>query len=100
MCLSQTFSHCKGLRGPISRTTSHTYQVSGVGWAGVGLLTPVAEVVRVHEGDGHGVLGMHGALVGVAPVHGIDHVGHLLPRAADGVFALLGKFPAGLDNEL
>lgn len=43
---------------------------------------------------------MHGALVGVATVHGIDHVGHLLARAADGVFALLGEFPVGLDNQL
>lgn len=46
--------------------------------------------VRVHEGER---LVAVGALLCVALVHGVDHDGHLLPRAVQGLLALLGQFP-------
>lgn len=46
----------------------------------------------VHEGDGHGLLAVQRALVGIAAVHGVHHVGHLLPRRPDGVLTLLRQF--------
>lgn len=49
--------------------------------------------MRVHEGHSHGVLPVQGALVGIAAVHGVDHVSHLLPGGSDGIFAFLGQFP-------
>lgn len=55
--------------------------------------TSVVVVVRVHEGHSHGVLPVQGALVGIAAVHGVDHVSHLLPGGSDGIFAFLGQFP-------
>lgn len=48
----------------------------------------------VHEGDGQGLFGMQCALVSVTPVHGVDHVSHLLTGVAHGVFALLCKLAA------
>lgn len=35
---------------------------------------------------------MNGALVGVAAVHGVHHVGHFVARCPDGVLALFGQF--------
>lgn len=55
--------------------------------------TSVVVVVRVHEGHRHGILPVQGALVGIAAIHGVDHVSHLLPGGSDGIFAFLGQFP-------
>lgn len=57
------------------------------------ILTAVAEVVRVHEGDGHGLLSVQSALVCITAIHGVDHVRHLLTGVSDGVLALLGELP-------
>lgn len=57
------------------------------------VLTAVAEVVRVHERDGHRLLRVKRALVGVAAVHGVHHVRHLLTGVSDGILALLGELP-------
>jgi hypothetical protein len=64
------------------------------------MLTSVAEVVGVHKGDGHGILSMERALISITAVHGVHHVGHLLPSVPDGVFALLGQFPEGSDEQV
>lgn len=50
-------------------------------------------VVRVHEGHCHGVLRVQSALVGVAAVHGVDHMRHFLPGGSDGVLTLLSELP-------
>lgn len=47
--------------------------------------------MRVHEGER---LVAVGALLRVALVHGVDHDGHLLPRAVQSLLALLGQFPS------
>lgn len=51
----------------------------------------------VHEGDG---LVTVGALLRVALVHGVHHHGHLLPRAAHRLLALLGQFPGFITNTI
>lgn len=49
--------------------------------------------MRVHEGDGHGLLSVQSALVCITAIHGVDHVRHLLTGVSDGVLALLGELP-------
>ncbi len=49
--------------------------------------------MRVHEGDGHGLLGVQSALVSITAIHGVDHVRHLLTGVSDGILALLGELP-------
>lgn len=58
------------------------------------LLTSGAEVMWVHKCDWEGILCMQSALVGVTPVHGIHHVGHLLTGGSHGILAFLCQFAA------
>lgn len=58
-----------------------------------GVLTAVAEVVRVHEGDGHGLLRVQSALISITAIHGVHHVCHFLTGVPDGILALLGQLP-------
>lgn len=57
------------------------------------VLTAVAEVVRVHEGDGHGLLRVQSALVSITAIHGVHHVCHLLTGVPDRILALLSQLP-------
>lgn len=64
------------------------------------MLTSVAEVVGVHECDGHGILSVERALISITAVHGIHHVGHFLTSIPYGIFALLGQFPEGSNKQV
>lgn len=55
--------------------------------------TSVVVVVWVHERHSHGVLSVQSALVGVAAIHGVDHVSHFLPGGSNGVFTFFSQFP-------
>lgn len=58
------------------------------------VLTSRAEIMGVHKGDRERILCMKGALISIASIHRVHHVGHLLPGVSHGIFAFLSKFAA------
>lgn len=77
----------------LRQTWNDSTQVKVVSFWRAGVLTAVAEVVRVHERDGHRLLRVQSALVGITAIHGVHHVRHLLTGVSDGILALLGELP-------